>query len=519
MSAYAPIAVDTSADLNIGRDVNGAGSRRFNGSIQYIAVLKQTSDFTATQEALIHSELESMVAQQDPLLTQKQDFTIPDQTTGLVSQIVLTTSGVWDTTKAEKCTVGSNISTTQNKILGNSFDGLSTGGSGVRIAGTSNSGISGASTVSMDFWISGVTTTNRMAIGSIGTNSNGAAFGLELSTIGLGYLYFVGFNRDAQTTVRPITDGALHHVGATYDGVTTVKFYVDGVEAAATAPLASALNITNSPFHVGQAVYDSAYGFRGSIHVGRLWNKTLSAAEMKALHDRQRPGLSYQMGYGLKASGATAEGGVAGSFLSNSPFRFGNTTGRFKIESELINGIPSKTITCSTAGHVYVDLTAITSNLGNLTGFGEWTFWAQKAASGSTTMILSLVSKDAALYSTAGNQTYSVALDSTESVHLFRGNGTGAGTTLTLSAASTIALSTWYRIRVTRDVLGVFRTYIMGGAFTNEVLLTAISGSNPSAADRNYFVGNYLVIDIGVNDKIALASVDGSMGLRHKLIA
>lgn len=519
MSAFAPIAVDTSTDLNIGRDVNGGGSRRFNGSIEYLAVLKQTTDFTATQEAQIHAELESMVAQQAPLITQKQNFTIPDQTTGLVSQFVLTSNGVWDTTKAEKCTVGSNISTTQNKILGNSFDGLSTGSSGTRIAGASNSGISGAAAVSMDFWVSGITSTSRMALGSIGTNSNGAAFGLELSTATAnGCLYLVGFNRDAATTARPINDGGLHHVGVTYDGATTVKFYVDGVEAAATAALSSALSITNSPFHVGQAVYDSAYGVRGSIHVGRLWNKTLSAAEVKAIYERAKPAMSYRFGYGLKASGATAEGGVTGAFLSNSPFRFGESSGRFKIGSELVNGVPCKTLTCSTAGFVYADITAITSNPGNLTGFGEWTVWFYKGA-GANTLIVSLASKDAALYSTTGNQTYSFAADSTENYHLFRGNGAAAGTTLTLSGNDYIANTTWYRIRVSRDVLGVFRSYILGGVYKTETLVTASGGSNPTSADRTYFAGNYVVVDMDAGDKIVLASVDGSMGLHHKLIA
>lgn len=288
-SAFSPIAIAPASTMTIGVDIAGGGSRYFRGHIQYLCILKQTTDFTATQETQIHAELDSICAAQQPVQTTPGNFLIPDNTPNLVSQVAMTSQGVWDTQKAEKMTVGQNIAITKSKVLGQTFTGLSTGGSGVRIAGATNSGVSGAAAASMDFWVSGVTSTSRMCLGSLGANSNGAAFGLELSTaVADGCLNLVGFNRNAATTARPINDGGLHHVGVTYDGVTTAKFYVDGVEAAATAALASALSITNSPFHVGQAVYDSGYGFRSAIHSARLWNKTLTAAEFKSLYERAK---------------------------------------------------------------------------------------------------------------------------------------------------------------------------------------------------------------------------------------
>lgn len=228
---------------------------------------------------------------------------------------------------------------------------------------------------------------------------------------------------------------------------------------------------------------------------------------------------TYSFNYGgIKATGNTAVGGVTGTFIPTTPFRCSETTGRFKIVSELVNGVPCKTLQATTAGRVNLDLRALTSGPGNLTGFGEWTFWFYRTGV-SNTIIVNYISKEIGTYNTTGNETYSVAFDSTEQVNCFRGNGAGAVTNMALSASSYFADSTWYRFRITRDVLGVFTYYITGGAFTTETRFAVFTGANPTTANLTYLAGNYLTIDLGTNDKILLASADGTMGFSHKMIA
>lgn len=228
---------------------------------------------------------------------------------------------------------------------------------------------------------------------------------------------------------------------------------------------------------------------------------------------------TYSFNYGgVKATGSTAVGGVTGTFIPTTPFQLGDTSARYKINSELVNGVPCKTLVCSTAGLVTLDLTALTAGSGNLTGFGEWQFWIYKGGS-SNAIDLTFIASLKGLSTIASQQGYGLNINAAELLYFYRVNNTSFAT-VTLTSAAYIVDSTWYRYRITRDVLGVFTTYIKGGAFTDETLVvSAGGGSNPSAADRNYFAANFLNLDMDAGDKMILASADGTMGLSHKMIA
>jgi len=95
--------------------------------------------------------------------------------------------------------------------------------------------------------------------GSVGTNG-------EMCTLCIkdGYLYFVGWDADAQGTI-PITANTPYHVVVTYDGNVTLKLYVNGV-LDSTTTLSTPLNTVNNYTHAP----DGSHGREG-ISIGSIW--------------------------------------------------------------------------------------------------------------------------------------------------------------------------------------------------------------------------------------------------------
>ena len=75
---------------------------------------------------------------------------------------------------------------------------------------------------------------------------------------------------------------------------------------------------------------------------------------------------------------------------------------------------------------------------------------------------------------------------------------TGASGSYLLSTANSyISFNTWYRIRITRSLTGVFTLYIIGGTFSIWTLVstTGGSGSNP-VTDNTYTISNFFNVEI-----------------------
>ncbi|MCL4176268.1 MAG: hypothetical protein KJ072_00765 [Verrucomicrobia bacterium] len=81
---------------------------------------------------------------------------------------------------------------------------------------------------------------------------------------------------------RPLTDLQWHHVAAVYDGK-RIALYVDGVEedsVKASGPIA----LNNLPLTLGGNAANRASRWHGSLDEVRLFDRGLSAGEIKTLH-------------------------------------------------------------------------------------------------------------------------------------------------------------------------------------------------------------------------------------------
>jgi len=82
-----------------------------------------------------------------------------------------------------------------------------------------------------------------------------------------------------------------------------------------------------------------------------------------------------------------------------------------------------------------------------------------------------------------------------------------------------IQINTWYNIKITRSEVGIFTSYIRGGAFGNNwtlINVTGGTGTNPFT-DNTITASNYFVLDLDAGDKIAIADNAGNHSFVKKV--
>jgi hypothetical protein len=133
---------------------------------------------------------------------------------------------------------------------------------------------------------------------------------------------YVMTNGDAFSTAN-----VWRHVAFVYDGnlaaADRIKIYIDGTSRAASLTGASApasLQDANEPFTIGGLTVGSAQSsvFPGSIDHVKLFNRALSAAEVKAEYNAQNTGAS--SGFGLEPTPTTSTSAAIDAVVrTNSP--------------------------------------------------------------------------------------------------------------------------------------------------------------------------------------------------------
>jgi len=176
-----------------------------------------------------------------------------------------------------------------------------------------------------------------------------------------------------------------------------------------------------------------------------------------------------------------------------SPYRYiADDVSEWTVSSgSFVNGTDGQrnTINCTSDGEMYIKSTQ---------SYGTWEFDFYKG-SGSNYMYAYFISNS---LSFSFINTYIVAFSSAEElVFLINGSSSGGFKTTT----SYISVSTWYSIRITRDLSGVFTTYIKGGSFGNQYVLVDVSGGNGTNPLINNTITNsaYFFINIDEFDKVS----------------
>jgi len=156
---------------------------------------------------------------------------------------------------------------------------------------------------------------------------------------------------------------------------------------------------------------------------------------------------------------------------------------------QLPNFNKTKYLECVTNGII-----ALPSNQ----AYGSWELDLYKGADGNNIEILPISSTNY-----IKGAAYDFNIKSNEGIDFLKSDGTNY-IVLTRTISSYIQNFTWYRIRITRTISGVFTVYILGGTFTTWTLVstTGGSGTNP-VTDNTYQTSNYFVLDIDAGDRIA----------------
>jgi len=89
---------------------------------------------------------------------------------------------------------------------------------------------------------------------------------------------------------KDLIDGQWHHVSVVYDRDANLVIYVDGKPAAITDATEESGSVDNNQsLTIGKQAHGPHWPFKGSIDDVRIYNRALSAKEVKALYDLEKP--------------------------------------------------------------------------------------------------------------------------------------------------------------------------------------------------------------------------------------
>ena len=170
-----------------------------------------------------------------------------------------------------------------------------------------------------------------------------------------------------------------------------------------------------------------------------------------------------------------AAGGVVDTYLSGSPWQFYDATGRWTLADEVIDGQTCRTLVDTIAGFHFVYLTSANEGITdaeNAYGTWEWSFYLATNSSYFSVIINKIIAPSSS-YAFRAN-------DSLGSRELrFDCFIAGVNTIKWQTANAYVAAATYYRIKIVRTALGVWTTYIKGGAYAVWTLIAVTSGTNP----------------------------------------
>ncbi len=222
-----------------------------------------------------------------------------------------------DTTAYDRSGGGNNgtLTNSPTKTMGKVGQALSFDGTDDYTTVADANSLDITSAISMAVWIK--TTDTNGCIMSKGTSSTDKCFDLSANKVyELGILsstlYFQTSNGTTTNVVSgsatPLLDNQWHHVVGTWDGTTTtnaMKIYIDGAVTYQGTATVTTIQSTSSSLAFG---YGSTYYLAGSIDEGRLYNRALSAGEIKSLFnlaesDKVNTSVSQPQGTGRLDSG------------------------------------------------------------------------------------------------------------------------------------------------------------------------------------------------------------------------
>lgn len=286
------------------------------------------------------------------------------------------------------------------------------------------------------------------------------------------YLYWYS-GVDAYTRILgPVVRNKLTHLLYQVDRVTNNAYlYVDGVQYGPTA-ITTVLAAQATNWIVGKNGSTVAYfdeGFGGTVVCPRIGTGVLTPAQVQARYLEGARAVQFKTDWGYPISAAN-EGGVTGQQIGGfaSPFRAGDATSRWRIETDTVDGRLCKVLVCKTAGVVYVPASYFHQATPTESSFGTWDWYAYKTDTGMIRVKFVAPTNDS---NTDVGGGYYVQNSTTEVVTITEA---GVGPVVAGGSASH---SAWHRYRVTRSLTGLFEGFVDGVSFgTGTDTTTVTSG-------------------------------------------
>lgn len=326
--------------------------------------------------------------------------------------------------------------------------------------------------------------------GVIGAYSHYGNFGIEHQANNY-YLYWLNATPAYVFVGGPAPRNKLTHLLYQVDRVTNNAYlYVDGVQYGPTAIGADLLAAQATNWIVGKngsttAAFDESFG--GLVCNPRIGTGVLTPAQVQSRYLEGARAVQFKTDYGYSISPAD-EGGVTGQQIGggSSPFRAGDAVGRWRIETDTIDGRTCKVLTCKTTGVVYVPASYFHAATPTEAAFGTWDWWVYD--SGLLSKVKFIATANAGASDAPPGYYLQHAVDNSVAV-------LEAGVGYVVSGG-TATHNAWHHYRVTRSLSGLFTAYIDGVAFG-------------TGADTTTTAGYYITLYSGAGFKIALGDTVG----------
>ena len=153
---------------------------------------------------------------------------------------------------------------------------------------TTNRTLSNNSPLSYSIWIKFSESQSTKTI--LGRHSNavgGSSLGIDNTTPNKIKFHLNLYASQRVNSTTTLNDNLWHHVLGTWDG-TILRLYIDGVLNNSYAPASTSLTYPALNTQIGRWVGGSAEYFKGSLSGARIYNRALSANEVKLLYDKGR---------------------------------------------------------------------------------------------------------------------------------------------------------------------------------------------------------------------------------------
>ena len=141
-----------------------------------------------------------------------------------------------------------------------------------------NSGITGSVARSMEAWVK-FNSVNANAVISIGGQAGSQLYELMAYSNNVIEHYWGNFTQSSTV----LATNTWYHIVIVYDGTTNHYIYINGVQVGFSAT--PTLNTTNSPIYIGPAVTTTWGAFDGKIATLRMYNRALTASDVKTNFD------------------------------------------------------------------------------------------------------------------------------------------------------------------------------------------------------------------------------------------